>query len=306
MITDVPPEMLWERTDATVELPRRFGFGSADEAATWVTGLLAEDYALRVTSLERLVISAYNLMVWVTTREAGRLMIKVCRLTAAHDALSARGALVGWLADCGLPVAAPMSSLSGDHQLLRDGRSLGVQPVLPGELLDADDLGQVRAAGAMLASLHLHLADWPEAGLLEHVRPVAGGGGSGGHPAAPPELRSRLEERMRDLPELPHQPVHADYRGANVLTCGRAITGVVDFEEARLDAAAVDVAHAVCLLGTWYHDWRPMSERAQAEFLDSYTGRRPLTEAEQTCLPPLIAHGMLGLGWWDDARRWLA
>jgi homoserine kinase type II len=111
---------------------------------------------------------------------------------------------------------------------------------------------------------------------------------------------------MRDLPELPHQPVHADYRGANVLTCGRAITGVVDFEEARLDAAAVDVAHAVCLLGTWYRDWRPMAERAQAEFLDGYTGRRPLTEAEQTCLPVLIARGMLGLGWWDDARRWLA
>ena len=156
----------------------------------------------------------------------------------------------------------------------------------------------------MLASLHVHLADWPQAGLLEHVRPVAGGG-SGGHPAAPAELRSRLEQRARDLPELPHQPVHADYRGANVLTRGQEITGVVDFEEARLDSAAVDVAHAVCLLGTWYHDWRPMTPQAQSEFLDSYTGRRPLTAAEQTCLPPLIARGMLGLGWWDDARRWL-
>ncbi|HVK36181.1 MAG TPA: phosphotransferase [Microlunatus sp.] len=304
MITDGRPEMLWERTDARVELQRRFGFASAAAAATWVTRVLSEDYALRVTSLERLVISAYNLMVWVTTREAGRLMIKVCRLTAAHDSLSARGALVRWLADRGLPVAAPLSNLSGDHQGLRDGRSLGVQPVLPGELLDADDLGQVRAAGEMLASLHVHLADWPQAGLLEHVRPVAGGG-SGGHPAAPAELRSRLEQRARDLPELPHQPVHADYRGANVLTRGQEITGVVDFEEARLDSAAVDVAHAVCLLGTWYHDWRPMTPQAQSEFLDSYTGRRPLTAAEQTCLPPLIARGMLGLGWWDDARRWL-
>jgi homoserine kinase type II len=305
MIDQVRPEMLWELTDAGVELTTRFGFTGPADAATWTSRLLAEDYATGLRSVDRMVLSAHNLMVWVTTQDAGRLMIKVCRLAEAHDSLAARSTLVSWLSGQGLPVAAPLPTRGGDHQLLRDGRSVGVQPVLPGELLDGADLGQVRAAGAMLATLHTLLAQWPDAALFGTVRPVAGGG-PGEHPEAPDDLRSELEQRLRGLPQLPHQPVHGDYRGANLLTRGPEISGVLDFEEARLDTAAVDIAHAVCLLGTWYHDWAPMSPEAQTVFLDGYVARRPLTAAEQTCLPVLIARCMFALGWWDDARRWLA
>lgn len=305
MVNTVRPEMLWEQTDAVVELRTRFGFDAPDDAAAWTSRVLTEDYALRVQSFDRMVISAHNLMLWVTVRDAGRLLVKVCRLAEAHDSLAARAALVSWLSGRGLPVAAPRSTRTGDHQLLREGRSIGVQPVLPGELLDAGDLGQVRAAGEMLATLHTLMAEWPEAALFGNVRPVAGGG-PGEHPSAPADLQSELEQRLHGLPELPQQPVHGDYRGANLLARGHELSGILDFEEARLDSAAVDVAHAVCLLGTWYHDWSPMSPEAQAAFLDSYTARRPLTVAEQTCLPVVIARYMFALGWWDDARRWLA
>ena len=68
----------------------------------------------------------------------------------------------------------------------------------------------------------------------------------------------------------------------------------------------VDLAHATCLLGTWYHDWEPMTPEAQAVFLEGYTDRRPLTDAEQTCLPVVVGRYMLGMGWVDEARRWLA
>lgn len=305
------PEMLWECTDAVVQLRRRFGFGSAAAATAWAGELLTEDYGLTLVSLDRLVISSHNLMVWASVEGVGRLMIKVCRLSEAHGWLSARGSLVRWLAERDLPVAQPLQSRGGDHQLLRDGRSVGVQPILPGHLLDAADLDQVRAAGSMLAVLHLQLAAWPDADLLEHVRPVAGSDklwaspqGPNDHP--PAELQRRLEQRIVDLPELPRQPVHADFRGANVLCRSGQITGVIDFEEARIDAAVVDLAHAVCLLGTWYRNWRPITPQAQMAFLDSYTNHRPLTEAEQTWLPPLIAWRMLGQGWWDDAERWLS
>ena len=304
MINEVRTEMLWERTDAGVELRNRFGFNAPADAVAWAARVLAEDYAVAVGSVDRMVISAHNLMLWVTVRDAGRLMIKVCRLAEAHASLAARAALVSWLSGRGLPVAAPLPTRTGDHQLLRDGRSIGVQPVLPGELLDADDLGQVRAAGEMLATLHTLMAEWPEAALFGNVRPVAGGG-PGEQPNAPADLRSELERRLRGLPELPQQPVHGDYRGANLLTRGPEISGLLDFEEARLDSAAVDVAHAVCLLGTWYHDWSPMSPEAQTVFLDTYTARRPLSAAEHTCLPVIIARSMFALGWWDDARRWL-
>jgi homoserine kinase type II len=311
VMTTARPEMLWEHTDAVVELERRFGFTSAEAAADWVAKALAEDYAMGVVGFDRMVISSHNLMVWVTVASAGRLMIKVCRLAEAHDWLSARGELVRWLGERGMPVAAPLPTRAGDHQLLRDGRSIGVQPVLPGELLDATDHDQVRAAGSILGSLHTELAVWPDAGLLEHVQPVAQSEASWAlsedrAEAVPAELRSRLEQRIVDLPELPRQPVHADFRGANVLARHGRITGVVDFEEARMDTAVVDLAHALCLLGTWYRDWKPLTPQAQTLFLDSYADRRPLSEAEETWLPPLIARGMLGQGWWDDARRWLS
>lgn len=310
MAATVQPEMLWESADPGSELRNRFGFASAESAAAWALGMLADDYGLQAVSLDRMVISFHNLMFWVTVAHERRLMVKVCRLTEAHDRLKARSGLVSWLADRNLPVAPPLPSCGGDRQVLRDGRSISVQPVLAGDLLEADDLDQVRAAGSTLADLHIELASWPDANSLGHAQPVAGVKGLWAYPAGhaevvPAELQARLERRIVNLPELAHQPVHSDFRGANVLWQAGRITGVVDFEEARNDAAVVDLAHAVCLLGTHYRNWKPMTPQAQILFLDSYTEHRPLTRAEQTWLRPLIAWGMLGQGWWDEADRWL-
>lgn len=310
MAATVQPEMLWESADPRSELHSRFGFASAESAVVWALEMLADEYRLQVVSVDRLVISFHNLMFWVTAADESRFVVKVCRLTQAHDWLKARGALVSWLADRNLPVAPPLPSRTRDHQVLRDGRSISVQPVLPGELLDADDLDQVRAAGSTLADLHLELACWPDAKLLEHVQPVAGvrrlWAYPDGHAAiVPSRLQARLERAIVDLPELARQPVHSDFRGANVLWHAGRIAGVIDFEEARNEAAVVDLAHAVCLLGTHYRNWRPITPEAQALFIDSYTEHRPLTHAEHTWLRPLVAWGMLGQGWWDEADGWL-
>jgi hypothetical protein len=51
-MTTARPEMLWEHTDAVVELERRFGFTSAEAAADWVAKALAEDYAMRVMGFD--------------------------------------------------------------------------------------------------------------------------------------------------------------------------------------------------------------------------------------------------------------
>lgn len=312
MITAPVPEMLWESHDAGAELVRRFAFDSTGSAAGWAAALLADEYGLAVITVDRMVISAQNLMIWVTVADGRRLMIKICRLAVAHDWLDARAALVGWLADRGHPVARPVLSLADDHQLLRDDRSVGVQPVLTGALLDATDLDQVRAAGTTLAALQLDLAEWPDAARLEHVGPVAGDRGrlwalpDGQAESLPRQLLGRLQSRIAELPELPpRQPTHTDFRGANLLFQDGRISGILDFEEARLDAAVVDLSHAVCLLGTWYRDWQPISAEAQSLLIDSYTARRPLSDDEQAWLAPLVGWRMLGQGWLDDARRWL-
>ncbi len=94
--------------------------------------------------------------------------------------------------------------------------------------------------------------------------------------AAAPDLVDRLRDRAAELPELPRQATHTDFRGANLLCQDGEISGILDFEEARLDHAMVDLANAVCLLGTWYHEWQPISADAQTLLIDSYTARRPL------------------------------
>ncbi|SDS31312.1 phosphotransferase enzyme family protein [Microlunatus soli] len=312
MLIAPPPEMLWESVDPENELRRRFGFEDAAAAVDWAADLLAGDYRISVRSVDRLVISAQNLMVWVTTPPS-RLMIKICRIAAVHGWLDARAAMVDWLADHDHPVARPLTSLGGERQLLRDDRSIGVQPVLDGSLLDAGDDVQVRAAGQTLAALHDDLACWPDAKRLTDAWPVAGRGElwvlPEGRAETAPELVERLRRRIDELPDrsgLPaEQPVHTDFRGANLLWHDTRISGVLDFEEARLDPAVVDLAHAVCLLGTWYHDWQPITPQRQRLLIDSYTDRRPLSETEDRWLQALIGWGMLGLGWYAEADRWL-
>lgn len=305
----VKPEMLWESADPDAELGGRFGFGSVDAATAWTAGVLAGAYGVRMSSVDRMVISHDNLMVWVTAESAGRLIVKVCRRIEQHGHLAACGRLVRWLGDRGdrgVPVAAPLPA-GGEHQIVRDGHSVGVQPVLSGALLDAGEPDQVRAAGVMLAALHGRLADWPDHALLARAgqRPTFTVSERIAE-AAPADVLDRLHERSAGLPALPQQVVHADFRAANLLVRDGRITGVLDFEEARVDAAVADLARATCLLGTWFHDWAPMPPAAQALFLDSYTARRPLSDVEQPWLEPLVGWIMLSMGWFDEARRWLA
>lgn len=311
MSTAATPQMLWESADPDAQLRIRFGFGSAAAAVDWTCELLTAEYGLDVRSVDRVVISAHNLMVWVTSPGL-RLMVKICRLASAHDWLACRASMVDWLADRGQPVARPLPSLDGQRQLRRDDKSVGVQPVLPGDLLDAADHDQVKAAGRTLAALHEELAAWPDASQLANVGPVAGGRGKlwalpeGAAETVSPQLLDRLDRHVADLPEPPpRQPVHADFRGGNLLWQDAKIIGVLDFEEARLDSAVSDLAHTVCLLGTWYHDWRPISPQAQQLLIDAYAQRRPLTDGERAWLAPLVAWGMLGHGWHSEADRWI-
>ncbi len=313
MITVPAPEMLWETSDADTELPRRFGLDSADAAVRWTADLLADDFDLRLRTVDRIVISAQNLMVWVTADGDRRLMIKICRLAVAHDWLAARAAMVSWLADRGQPVARPIESRTGDHQLLRSGLTVGAQPVLAGDLLDGADHDQVRSAGHTLAALHTDLAEWPDVARLAHAGAVQQGGRGvlwalpeGRLEALPRRQQDRWRQRIAELPELTErQPTHTDFRGANLLCRDGRVSGVIDFEEARLDRAVADVAHAVCLLGTWYHGWQPISAEAQQVLINSYAELRPLTDTERAWLPVLVAWGMLGPGWLDEAERWL-
>jgi homoserine kinase type II len=289
--------MLWERTDPDTALADRFGFTDPGQATAWLADLLAGRWGIRLLDCERLVISAGNVLAWLTT-DAGCLVAKCSVVTSVHARLAEVARLLAWLGDRGLPVSAPIPALDGSYQLEADGKSIGLQRELSGVPLDVGDKRQVTTAGATLGELHLALAGYPVADPFSARSPrphslsrrVAGWleseAGRRGIPGA-----EQLRERLRGLEsgsEPSVQLVHNDFRSANVLWYDDGISAVIDFDETGIDCCVADLVNASVLLGTKYHNWAPIPPDTQATFLAGYQSVRRLSELEAAWLDTLL------------------
>ncbi len=277
--------MLWEEVDADQALVKRFGFTTAAAASAWVTETLATRWGIGVDRCERLVISGWNAMAWVTAGQC-HLIAKWSALPNRFSHLKDAASVTASLGRSGVPVPTPMSALDGaclvelpNHTRgrLRSALPLpgsrflvGVLPVLDGELLDVDDETQVVQAGEMLAFVHDALALYSDP--VDGRRPVRG-----------------------------EQLVHNDFRSANLLHDGVQISGVLDLEEIKHDTPIADLAKAAVLLGTRYRHWAPTTPDVRSTFIASYGARIPLTSADKRELDARIA-AVLNASWWDSHR----
>jgi homoserine kinase type II len=257
--------MLWESTDPAEALARRFGFADASSAVGWLGGALSDKWAIAVDDCDRLVISAGNLLAWITTGDR-RLIAKWSVFPSLFQRLADTAALTTWLAAGGIPVAAPIPASDGRLRVELNNISLGVFPVIDGDLLDVDDPAQVTEAGRMLAMLHAALAAYPHR--------IDGGS-----------------------PTRDDQLVHNDFRSANILHDGTNITAVLDFEEVTYRTRVADLAKATVLLGTRYRNWGPTSQLVRDAFVAAYRERSPLTGAEQNELQRSITAVANDLDW---------
>jgi homoserine kinase type II len=257
--------MLWESVDPGEALTQRFGFADAVSAAGWMGDTLSDIWAIPVDDCDRLVISDRNLLAWITAGDR-RLIAKWSVAPERFQRLADTATLIMWLHDKGIPVAAPVPARDGRLRVELDNVSLGVSPVIDGDLLDVKDPAQVAEAGRMLATLHDVMAAYPHR--------------IGGGPSARDE-----------------QLVHNDFRSANVLHDGTSITAVLDFEEVTYRSRVSDLAKATALLGTRFHDWGPTSQLVREAFVGAYCDRAPLTNAEQSRLQSGIEAVMMHFGW---------
>lgn len=131
--------------------------------------------------------------------------------------------LTMWLSEGGIPVAAPIPTTKGLLRVVHEHLSLGICPVVDGELLDVDNPAHVIDAGHMLASLHEALAAYPH------------------------RFNGALPGRGAQL-------VHNDFRSANILYDTARISAVLDFDDVTHRARVSDLAKAAVLLGTRYHN----------------------------------------------------
>ncbi|MFE6511027.1 phosphotransferase enzyme family protein [Nocardioides sp. NPDC057767] len=252
-----PISMLWESADPGVALAERFGFASAADAVGWLGGVLAEHWGLRVGSCERLVISDANCLAWITV-DGCRMIAKWSMRQRMFARLAAVARLTAWLGEQGIPVSLPQAARDGRVQVEVDGFSLGLQRVVEGELLDITDPVQVRAAGKMLALMHLAMADYPEQ-----------------VPAGEPRTPGT-------------QLVGNDFRSANILWADGRIAAVLDLEETTYRRRLDDLAQAAVLLGTRYHDWRPSPADVRGAFVAAYASVVPLGEDDAGTLEDAI------------------
>ncbi len=318
-----PPtlEMLWEAHEPHEVLERRFGFEDAASAGAWVIATVRECWDTRVDSCERIVLSDCNALAWLTT-PSGQLLAKWSVAPDLFPRLSAVADLAQWLHLVGLPVSAPLRSSDGRLQVEVAGVSMALQRVIPGELLDVEDPDQVRAAGAVLARLHLALADYPDTDQIvpSHLHPdplaarITGWLGSAGD-HVPEAGRRTMRRLVAEAPAdpLPTQLVHGDFRSSNVLCADAEVTAVIDFEEARVDHCIDETARSAVMLGTRFRDWGPVSADVRATFLSGYESVRPLTAVEERWWDILVLRYALTLvppgddptGWGPSALRHL-
>lgn len=310
-------EMLWEASDPQDTL-KKLGFPDAGSVADWVAAAVDTGWGVDVKGCQRIVFSAGNALAWIDT-DRGSLIAKASVYEVFHPHLEETSRLAAWLGESGFPVAAPIPLKTGGFRLRSGGASIELQPVMDGELLDAEDPGQAHMAGATLARLHGLLAEYP--GEIEGppLRPTQPGAALGARietwmDSEADALASDLTDLMARLAAAapaespPIQLVHLDYRSANLLCRESVMTAVLDFEEAGPDHCVVDLAKASVLLGTKFTNWAPTSGAARASFLKGYQSVRTLSAVETGWLDVLTLWWTLQAvagGWWDR-EGWLA
>lgn len=283
-------EMLWEPHDPHETLRERFGFRAPASAGRWIAATVNTHWDAQIEAVERIVISHTNALAWLASSSGDRLIAKWSVATDTFASLSRVSRFTHWLHVNGLPVSAPLPSLAGCLQVETEKVSMCLQRVVEGDLLDVDDLDQVRAARQVLARLHHALTDYPRHDhiLPAYARPqplaarIASWLNSAG-PHVPDAGRTALRSLVQDAPTtpLPVQLVHGDFRSSNIVCVGSRIAAVIDFESARLDHCADELARSAVLLGTRFRDWGPVSPEVRATFLAGYESERALTPVEQ-------------------------
>jgi Ser/Thr protein kinase RdoA (MazF antagonist) len=165
--------------------------------------------------------------------------------------------LLGFLAPRLPEVVAPLSAADGSTHLAVGDHVVSVTPYLAAEPADRGDPLVRREVPRLLARLHRAASEWPDA------RPRPGRRSWRKLDWVANETwdwtvieRTALLERayeaslewLQTAPPLVESAVHGDFHPDNLLASERGIEGVIDWEFARIDWPASDLAAAVVVL----------------------------------------------------------
>lgn len=261
---------------------------------------------------------------------AGRYVARVHRAWVAEERLAGLQRLKERLRRACFPIPEIVAATDGETIFRHEDRLIEVERFIPSDG-GADTWERNATAFSLLARLHNFLAADADAASL--VPPAVSNYGT------PPQLlgwiaeteriigrnqsdeaiqRARLvcaEAREILLPlcewweetgqHLPSQPIHGDYGGGNVLFARERIVGLLDLDFLAVRERIYDLAYAIYWIMARLagRDATNSSSWTRVKGLISEYNRaasRPLTEAETTALPLIIAR--VPLYWIAEAR----
>jgi len=258
---------------------------------------VAEKYGLgRAGHLTRLTGGEKNLVYKIGGQN---LVVRVYQPSAPRDGIEFEHRLMALLSENMGCVAWPLPDKAGATYFIWDGRPVAVMPYMPGRTpagKDRESLAFCRESGNILGQMHEiareradelpelssrlpliemdafsnHLYDWEKSRKWLSTTKFA---------PEIPYLREQLEQVWRFISGLkaggmPLIPIHGDYYRGNLLWDGARITGVIDFDDSRMEWAEFEIARAMWEFAR--DDDRLVIDEARREaFLGGYTEARP-------------------------------
>ena len=154
-------------------------------------------------------------------------------------------------AQAGVPCCPPLRSTNGAEAFWTGDATVMVRAFMKGSVLDRDDPGQLRAAGATLGLLHRALAG------AQHARPAPSPWAACFWPANhdPPALRDPELDAWHEAfthggdRHFARGVVHGDFWAQNILWADGRVAAVIDWSEAQVDLHARELAWATWEFG---------------------------------------------------------
>lgn len=278
-----------------------------------------------------------NTSFFVDTLKDGRrsrYFLRRYKPTIQRDEIRFEHALIRHLTDRGqCPVARVHPTREGSTVVERGGAFYALFDYLPGEdrytwVRPRCSAAELRAAGRLLAQFHSDVATFRPPGHREEPRILrlltiitreweraCRRPGSDAYLRYALDHADELRRRLaavssalrRSAAGLPTVINHSDYHPGNLKFEGARISGLVDFDWAKVDLRAFDVALAIwyfCASWEGAADGRLRLGEVEA-FLRGYQGRlrepaaiAPLSSAEMAAVPDLIHAGSLYILYW--------
>lgn len=232
------------------------------------------------------------------TGERSRYILTMYESRVNTDDLPFFLGLLDFLAGHDCPVPRTIHDRANRPFRFHEGKALALIEFLPGVSVTAPTPAQSRAVGAVLANVHLAVADFDRSrensmgyAAWESLMADCGADGLG---SIHPELSGIVDRELAFLKaewpsELPCSVIHADLFPDNVLMLGDEVSGLIDFYFACTDITAYDVAvtHAAWCFND---DGTHFDPAVSAALLAGYEAVRPLSPKERAALP-ILARG---------------